>query len=127
MVLQEDNMTTRRTSSRSLKAIAGAGVFALGLLLLFVNLDGVAAQISYAVGSPVEAPGILPAVALAGLHALQAYTFDHAGFLSSLLQMLVSFWPLVLIFVGAALLQRAFGRQSAAFEGPPGSRAAGDA
>ena len=49
------------------------------------------------------------AISLAGLHAVQAYTFDHAGFLSSLLQILVSFWPLVLIFVGAVLLQRTFG------------------
>jgi len=46
IVLQEDNMAARRTSSRTLKSIAGAGVFALGLRLLFVNLDGVAAQVS---------------------------------------------------------------------------------
>jgi hypothetical protein len=109
IALQENNMTAWRTSSRSLKAISGAGAFSLGLLLLFVNLDGVAAQISYAVGAPAENVGILPALGLAGLHAVQAYTFDHAGFLSSLLQILVSFWPLVLVFVGVALLQRTFG------------------
>ena len=111
-------MTAWRTSSRSLKAISGAGVFALGLHLLFVNLDGVAAQISYAVGAPAENVGILPALGLAGLHAVQAYTFDHAGFLSSLLQILVSFWPLVLIFGGAVVLRRALARRSAAFGVP---------
>jgi hypothetical protein len=98
-------VAARRTFSLSLKSIAGAGIFALGLLLLFVNLDGVAAQISYAVGAPTEAPEILPVLGLVGLHALQAYTFDHAGFLPTLLRILVSFWPLLPIFIGAVLLR----------------------
>jgi len=98
-------MTPRQTSSRTLKSIAGAGIFALGLLLLFVNLDGVAAQISYAVGAPAEAPQILPVLGLLGLHALQAYTFDHAGFFPTLLRILVSCWPLLPIFIGAVLLR----------------------
>jgi hypothetical protein len=98
-------MAARRTSSRSLKSIAGAGMFALGLFLLFTNLDGVVSRIGYAVGAPTETPGILPALGLVSLHALQAYTFDHAGFLSSLLQILVSFWPLLPIFIGAVLLR----------------------
>jgi two-component system LytT family response regulator len=42
IALQEDNMRARRTSSQSLKSILGAGVFALGLRLLFVNLERVA-------------------------------------------------------------------------------------
>jgi hypothetical protein len=98
-------MAARRTPSRSLKSISGAGVFALGLFLLFVSLDGPAAQFSSAVGAPAEALGILPALGLAALHALQAYTFDHAGFSSSLLQILVSFWPVLLIVAGAILLR----------------------
>jgi hypothetical protein len=113
LALQEDNMAARQTSSRTLKSIAGAGIFALGLLLLFVNLDGVAAQISYAVGAPAQAPQILPAIGLMGLHALQAYTFDHAGFLPTLVQMLVSFWPVILIAIGAALLRGSFSRRPA--------------
>jgi len=105
IALQEDNMRARRTSSQSLKSILGAGVFALGLRLLFVNLDGVAAQVSSMVCTPAEAPGMLAAIGLAGLHALQAYTFNHTGFLPSLLQILVSFWPLLPIFIGAVLLR----------------------
>jgi hypothetical protein len=101
-------MTARWTSSQGLQSIAGAGVFALGLLLLFVNLDGVAAQVSSIVCTPAEAPGMLAAIGLAGLHALQAYAFDHAGFLSSLVQILVSFWPLILVLVGAVLLRAVF-------------------
>jgi hypothetical protein len=102
-------MAARRTSSQSLKSIAGASVLALGLLVLFANLDGVAASVSHFAGmSAREGLGILPALGLAGLHAVQAYAFDPDGFISGLLQILVSFWPVVLIFVGAALLRRAF-------------------
>ncbi len=101
-------MTARRTSSQSLKSIVGAGAFALGLLLLFVNLDGDAAQMSSMICTRAEAPGMLAAIGLAGLHALQAYTFNHDGFLSSLMQMLVSFWPVILILVGAELLRDVF-------------------
>lgn len=119
-------MAARQTTSRNLKSLAGAGFLVLGLVLLFVNLDGVAGQISDAVGAPAESFSILPALGLAGLHAVQAYTFDHTEFLSSVMQILVSFWPLILILVGAALLKRAFGMRSVAFEAPAGSPGTGD-
>ena len=98
-------MTAQQTTSRSIRSISGAGVLATGLFLLFVNLDGVAAQIGYAAGAPAETLGILPALGLAGVRALHAYAFDPSRFLSSLLQILVSFWPLILIFAGAVLLR----------------------
>jgi hypothetical protein len=101
-------MTDRRTSSQSLKSILGAGAITLGLVLLFVNLDGVASQVSSIVCAQAEAQGMLATIGLAGWHALQAYKFDHARFLPGLVQMLVSFWPLVLIAAGAALLRSAF-------------------
>lgn len=119
-------MAARRTTSRNMKSIWGAGVLALGLLLLFVNLDGVAAQISDAVGATAEAHGLLPGLGLAGLHALQAYTFDRAGFLSSLMQILVSFWPLMLIFVGAVLLRDVFQGPFAAHRADAASSATGE-
>lgn len=102
-------MEARQTTSRTMKSVSGAGVLALGLFLLFANLDGVASQVSHAAGAPVETLGILPALGLAGLHTVQAYTFDHAGFLSALMQILVSFWPSILIAIGAALLRNALG------------------
>ena len=99
-------MAPKQTSSRPVKSITGAILLALGFLVLFANLDAVAAQINSAAGIPGEqTPGMLPALILATLHALQAYAFDHAGFLSGLLQILVSFWPLILIIVGAVLLR----------------------
>jgi len=109
-------MTARRTASQSPKSILGAGAIALGLVLLLVNLEGVAAQVSSVICGPAEAPGMLATVGLAGLHALQAYKFDHGRFLPGLLQILVSFWPLVLIVAGAALLRSAFSGRPAKFE-----------
>ena len=98
-------MAAKHTTSRSMKSISGVSVLAVGLFLLFANLDGVAAQFNHAVGAPTEVLGILPALVLAGLHGIQAYLSDDAGFLASLLQILVSFWPLLLIVAGALLLR----------------------
>jgi hypothetical protein len=112
---QEASMAARQTSSQSLRSIAGAILLSLGFAILFVNLDAVASTVSdFADISGHEGLGVLPAVGLAGLHAAQAYTFDQRGFISALLQILVSFWPLVLIFAGAIVLHRALGRRSAA-------------
>jgi hypothetical protein len=112
IALREDNMAASRTTTRSMKSVFGAAALAIGSFLLFVNLDGIAAQINDAVGAPAESVGIFPALGLAGLHALQAFAFDHAGFLSSLLQILVSFWPLILVLLGTALLRSAVGERS---------------
>ena len=87
-------MADRRATSQSIKSIAGASFIALGLVILFANLDGAAASLSNCAGIYAhEAMGVLPALGFAALHAAQTYAFDHAGFLSSLLHILVSFWP----------------------------------
>ena len=102
-------MAANQTTAKSLKSVTGAAALAIGLFLLSVNLDGIAEQISDAVSAPAETVGLLPALGLAGLHTIQSFAFDHAGFLSSVLQILVSFWPLILIVIGATLLRSAFG------------------
>ena len=102
-------MAARQTTPRSLTSIAGAFLLAVGFLILFSNLDAAAARIAYATGNAGgRALETLPALILALLHGLQAYVFDHAGFLSGVLQFLVSFWPLILILTGALLLRDAF-------------------
>lgn len=102
-------MADRRATSQNLKSIAGASFLAFGFVMLFANLDGVAASLCNVAGIPVhEAPGILPALGLAALRAAQSYTFDQQGFFSSVLQILVSFWPVILILVGALLLREVF-------------------
>jgi hypothetical protein len=120
-------MTAKQASPRSLKSIAGAILLALGFLVFFVNLDAVAAQISSAAGiSPAPEPDALPALILGTLHTAQSYAFDHAGFLSALLQILVSFWPLILILIGGVLLRDAFRGLFADYKAASGISAIGD-
>jgi hypothetical protein len=106
-------MAASQTTAKNLKSVSGAAALAIGLFLLSVNLDGIAAQINDAVSAPAETVGLLPALGLAGLHTVQAFTFNHAGFLSSVLQILVSFWPLILVAIGAGLLTSASNRRLA--------------
>ncbi len=102
-------MATRNTASRSLKSIAGAFLLGVGLLILSANLDEIGACMSAFAGisAPQEAAAF-PALTLAALHAAQTYAFDHARFLSSLLRILVSFWPMILILAGGLLLHDVF-------------------
>jgi ascorbate-specific PTS system EIIC-type component UlaA len=108
-------MAARKALLQSLKSIAGAVLLAFGFAILFANLDEVAAAASDFAGiSAHQGLGVLPALSLASLHALRAYTFDHEGFVSGLLHILVSFWPLVLIFAGMVVLRRALRHRLAA-------------
>jgi hypothetical protein len=120
-------MVAQQTSLQSVKSITGAILLVLGFLILFANLDVVTGQITSAAGTSGEpAQGMLPAIVLATLHVLQDYAFDHAGFLSGLLQILVSFWPLILIIIGAVLLGDAFWGRFAPCTAEAGSSAMGD-
>ena len=51
---------------------------------------------------------MLPSGVLAASQAAQAYALDHQGFLQGLLQILGSFWPLLLVIAGTILLRDAF-------------------
>ena len=117
-------MESRQPSTKSLKSITGAALVALGLLMLFANMDGVVSSMDgLASVSANETLGALPAVGLAALHAAQAYTLDRAGFFSALEQILVSFWPLILVIIGGILLRYAFGGPFEPVEGSLSSSA----
>lgn len=119
-------MAAQQTALQSLKSIAGASLLAAGLVTIFGNLEGVVASMKNVAGiSAHEGLGILPAVGLAGLHAFQAYTFDQAGFGSALRQILVSFWPLILIAIGLVMLLSAFKRNVATHQANAGFSARG--
>jgi hypothetical protein len=118
-------MVVRQTSSRSLNSVAGATLIALGLFLLFANLDAAAVPVTRALGISSETPGMLPALGLAAMHALQAYTFNHAGFLSSLWQILLSFWPASLVFFGMVLLRNAMANRFVHYRAGAESTSAG--
>jgi hypothetical protein len=99
-------MANQQTSSKALKSVLGAAILAIGFLLLFGNLDALEASVTGILGGSASS-GLecLPALIVATSHAVQAYAFDHQGFLSVLQQILVSFWPLLLVMTGAALLR----------------------
>lgn len=99
-------MTRQHNTSKNLKSIAGGILVGLGLHILSVNLAGDATQLRHLLGIPVgDALGFLPSIALAASQAAQAYDLDQHRFLDSLLQLLPSFWPLLLIVVGIILLR----------------------
>jgi hypothetical protein len=120
-------MESRQPSTKNLKSITGVALVALGFMILFANVDGVLTSMGSLAGSSAnEALSQIPAVGLAALHTAQAYTFDRAGFFSALQQILVSFWPLLLVIIGAILLRYAFGGRFEAMEANASSSAGRD-
>ena len=96
------------TFSKRAKSIAGAALIGLGIFLLHENLEQAVTQLNELASSPRQMLGAVPAVILAALQVLQAYTSNHQQFLGSLLQHLwLTFWPLVLVSAGTALSQDA--------------------
>jgi hypothetical protein len=99
-------MTTQHNSSKNLKSIAGGILVGLGLHILSGNLAGDATQLRHLLSLPTaDALGLLPSVALAASQAAEAYDLDQHRFLDSLLQLLPSFWPLLLVIAGIILLR----------------------
>lgn len=84
----------------------------LGLLVLLGNLDGAATapKLSCPLGATAQTAlqVLASAVLTTASQALQALLFDHQRFFHGLFQMLLSFWLLTFVIVGAALLRVAF-------------------
>jgi len=96
-------------TSESLQSIAGGGLVGLGLHIWFGNLQGVASQLTHLLGaSSGETLGLASSVIVAASQAGRVYASDHQGFFLEVLRMLVSFWPLLLVIVGAGLLKDVF-------------------
>ena len=106
-------MATRQTLSKSLPAVAGALLLSIGLPLLFANLGELAAQVSNSFAPPAGSLSAVIDVGLAGMRAVQAYFFDQPKFQAGLHSILISFWPLVLVMIGATLLHSAIGKRLA--------------
>ncbi len=112
-------MASQHRPSEGLKSIVGGALVGLGLHILFGNLDRVAEQLQHMLGTPAwETLGVLPSAVLAASQAVQAYGLDHQGFLQTLLWMLISFWPLLLVIAGTALLRNFFAEKAKALPAP---------
>jgi len=102
-------MTKPQTSSKNLRAVAGAILFSFGLTLLTANLDAVAVQASTWFSAMPGSLGAAIEIGLAGLRAVEAYFFDPSAFQAGFLSILASLWPLILVIIGAILLHDAMG------------------
>jgi len=112
-------MASQHRPSEGLKSIVGGALVGLGLHILFGNLDRVAEQLQHMLGTPAwETLGVLPSAVLAASQAVQAYGLDHQGFLQTLLWMLISFWPLLLVILGTVLLRDFFTERAKALPAP---------
>jgi hypothetical protein len=101
-------MAKKQALLASLTAIAGATLLSIGLTLSFANLNEAVAPLSNSFAPPADSLGTILGLGLAALRATQVYLFDPSKFQSGLQQILVSFWPLILVVLGALLLQLAF-------------------
>jgi hypothetical protein len=71
-------MARQRTNSQNLKSIVGAAVIGLGLVILLVNLDGPATELTSFLGAAARGSlELLPCLVPAAWHALQVFAFDH--------------------------------------------------
>jgi hypothetical protein len=96
-------MVRQHTSPWNPKSIAIALLVGIGLAILFKNLDGPTANLTNLLATGArEIVQLLPYFIPAVWQALRTYAFDHQQFSPCVLQMLVSFWPLIRVAAGAA-------------------------
>ena len=96
----------RQTLTTHAKSIVGAALLGLGCFVFYEHLSHAAAQLRHLCSVPCQAPGGL---ADAILSAWRAYPPDQKRFVHAFLRyMLISFWPLLLVWAGAALSRDAF-------------------
>jgi hypothetical protein len=78
------------------RSIVGTAVAGLGLVVLFVELDGLAVMLSSLAGIAGKAMReLLPYFVHAACQLLQAFVLDHLRFSALALQVLGLWWPLL--------------------------------
>jgi hypothetical protein len=94
----------RRTLIESAKSIAGAGLAAAGMFILYQHVGRAAAHLSHAFG---QAGVALPAIVVAAARVAQVYAADYQRFLKDfVMQLLMPSWPLILVMVGACFIAK---------------------
>jgi hypothetical protein len=92
------------------KSVVGAALIGLGIFILLRNAAEAASLIRSLrmVAHDADSLGILTAAAMAIWRTLQAYLFNHAEFLRTVYQVLVSFSVLLLIVAGTIFFAAVF-------------------
>jgi hypothetical protein len=100
-------MTPLENKSHSLNNSFGAGLLVFGATLSYLRIENITQHIATTVAAyGSEALGLFPAMGLAAARVLQEFTLNPASALAALLQFLLSFWPVAIIFLGALLLRK---------------------
>jgi hypothetical protein len=96
----------RENNVKSAARALGIALIAVGLTLLLSEADIALSRISLGLGFGFEQWGsFFPGLLLTVDRAIQAWVFDRPSLLSSFREMLISCWPVVLVMLGALLLQ----------------------
>jgi len=96
----------RQTLTTHAKSIAGIALLGLGCFVFYEHLSHAAALARHLCSVPCQAPG---GVADAILSAWRAYPPDQKRFAHAFLRyLLISSWPLLLVWAGTALSRDAF-------------------
>jgi hypothetical protein len=120
-------MTAAQRGFRKFFPLIGLILLAVGLTALFAQIHPFATQVWDGVGANAdELGGFVPAALLAANHAAQAWAFDRTNLLSTLADMLLSCWPMILVISGVVLLRQAFDGMTAAPQTAMSSSAKGE-
>lgn len=92
----------RHIRTRILRMVAGTALSGAGIHILLENLECAGGELKEVICGIVRVGvGILPSIVLAGWQAMQTYGLDYQRHLECLVQLLLSFWPLLLAVAGA--------------------------
>jgi hypothetical protein len=95
-------MERQHIRTRILGIIAGTTLAGAGIHILLENLECAVGELrEVLLGIAGMGVGILPSIVLAGWQAMQAYGLDCQRHLECLVQLLLSFGPLLLAVAGA--------------------------
>lgn len=101
-------MARQKRIFQNVRTLAGVALIGLGASFLCTNMTEAASQLSHLFGITADGAdtvGVLSAGALVVSNASQAYLFDHPEFLRGVALILLSFWPLLPVIVGALFLR----------------------
>jgi hypothetical protein len=101
-------MAGKHTLFRNLKSIMGVAFIGLGGLILAGNLVAATVQLSHLLGISAdlaEKLGPLGTTSVAISQAFWAYLFDHQEFSRGVHQILILFWPVLLVIAGGAVVR----------------------
>ena len=95
-------MERQHVRTRILGIIAGTALAGAGIHILMEHLECAGGELKEVISGMVGVGlGILPSIVMAGWQAMQAYGLDYQRHLECLVQLLLSFWPLLLAVAGA--------------------------